>query len=593
MTASKRPPISMIDLLRHEMAASGVDGLFVCNDGRAAESGVFTKSRNSFSKVTGLEASHAVLLILPDKLYCAVDLDHYARVAKALRAKGVDVHPAGPDASERLVQYATSRRLVFDGTMLTADEGRRWYAACDRVNSTLVFSDFFSKMIHADEPEVLERASGSLYVVNGRQPESERACARLAALRDRLSPEDVYIVADPNYVSWVTGLRCRAFEDNAVHGALLVVSSDAAMLYTRPETVAESVRGYIRPIAVRDIDSPLPDVRGRALFLTEGADALTWGRLRETYRRQLAYVDPETDVGYTARVKKSAWELDCMQSAHIEDALVMCEIFAELDERLRAGYRVTEFEFAQQLSRARCASEGCFGDSFPPIVASGASAAAPHYESALGRQRRIARNELLLVDSGGHWCTGTTDITRCFAYGPVASDILHVSTLVLKGLLELTRRRFNDETPPAALDAQARNFLKSEGLDYPHTTGHGVGFGMCVHEPLVRISSRPTLPLRPGHVVTIEPAYYQPRRFGVRWENTLKVVEVNEAGGRYGFETLTLFPYDRNAFLPSELTDEERGQINAYHARVRSTLEITCRLSPRAQMWLRSQTEPL
>jgi Xaa-Pro aminopeptidase len=234
--------------------------------------------------------------------------------------------------------------------------------------------------------------------------------------------------------------------------------------------------------------------------------------------------------------------------------------------------------------------------SFDTIAGAGPHGAIVHYRPTARLNRRTEPGSLLLVDSGAQYLDGTTDVTRTVAIGEPSREMAERFTLVLKGHLALARVRFPQGTTGSALDALARAPLWSAGLDYDHGTGHGVGSYLGVHEGPQRISKAPsTVPLRPGMIVSNEPGYYKEGAYGIRIENLQFVTEPAPVPGgerpMLGFETLTLAPIDRRLIVREMLTDEERGQMDAYHARVLSV--VGPQVEPDVRAWLEEACAPL
>ena len=208
---------------------------------------------------------------------------------------------------------------------------------------------------------------------------------------------------------------------------------------------------------------------------------------------------------------------------------------------------------------------------------------------------RLTQDSVYLVDSGGQYSDGTTDITRTVAIGDPGPEVRRMFTLVLKGHIALDQARFPAGTTGTQLDVLARQYLWQEGFDYDHGTGHGVGVFLCVHEGPQRISKQASAAaLRPGMIVSNEPGYYRVGEFGIRCENLLVVTEAGDTGGdrpMLGFEALTLVPFDRRLVVPDLLDDEELGWLNAYHDRVRRALQPL--LAGDDLDWLLQATLPL
>ncbi|MFZ1430255.1 MAG: M24B family metallopeptidase, partial [Geminicoccaceae bacterium] len=231
---------------------------------------------------------------------------------------------------------------------------------------------------------------------------------------------------------------------------------------------------------------------------------------------------------------------------------------------------------AARLEQERAKDPLFRGPSFESISAHGPNAALPHYRVTATSNRPLTPDTLYLIDSGGQYLDATTDITRTVALGTPSEEMRERFTLVLKGMIAISLALFPEGTSGAQIDALARVALWRHGLDFDHGTGHGVGSYLCVHEGPARISKLGTAPLKPGMILSNEPGYYKQDAYGIRTEN-LVAVEARgtpESGDRplLGFRTLTLCPIDRRLIEPMLLTAEERGWLDAYHARVREEL---------------------
>jgi Xaa-Pro aminopeptidase len=226
--------------------------------------------------------------------------------------------------------------------------------------------------------------------------------------------------------------------------------------------------------------------------------------------------------------------------------------------------------------------------SFPTIAGAGPDGAIVHYRVTLGTNRRIAPGELFLIDSGGQYEDGTTDITRTVAVGEPTEEMRARFTLVLKGHIAIARSVFPDGTSGAQLDSFARRHLWEAGLDFDHGTGHGVGSYLSVHEGPARISKLGTVALKRGMILSNEPGYYKTGAYGIRIENLVLVIEAPEVAGSEKalntFETLTLAPIDRRLVRGEMLSAEEITWLDRYHAPI---------LDPPATAWLAAATRPL
>ena len=234
------------------------------------------------------------------------------------------------------------------------------------------------------------------------------------------------------------------------------------------------------------------------------------------------------------------------------------------------------------------------GPSFDTIAGAGAHGAVVHYRATRTTNRRLEMGQLFLLDSGGQYLDGTTDVTRTLAIGEPTREMRDRFTRVLKGHIALASVRFPDGTVGMELDALARQYLWAEGLDYNHGTGHGVGSYLGVHEGPQGISKRSRTALKPGMVVSNEPGYYKTGAYGIRIENLQAVVPAadSEAGRKMlGFETLTLVPIDRRLIDRAMLTADEVAWLDSYHARVHD--KLTPLLDKATAAWLESVTQAI
>ena len=288
---------------------------------------------------------------------------------------------------------------------------------------------------------------------------------------------------------------------------------------------------------------------------------------------------------------KNAVEVDGMREAHLEDGLIMEQFLYWLS--MHAG-QVNEWEAACELGRLRATVPGYRGDSFETISAYGPSAALPHYSTPVSGSSLLEARGLYLVDSGGQYLFGTTDITRTVPMGACTPLEKEDYTLVLRGHIQLAMAVFPAGTAGCQIDALAREPLWQARRNFGHGTGHGVGFFLGVHEGPQDIRQNfNAQPLLPGMIVSDEPGIYREGMHGIRHENLLLVRSVgsNEFGSWLGFETLTLCHIDTSCLDVSLLTADERAWLNAYNARVFTTLGP--RLSPAEAEWLRSKTLPI
>ena len=297
-----------------------------------------------------------------------------------------------------------------------------------------------------------------------------------------------------------------------------------------------------------------------------------------------------------SKSRKTAKEAEHIRQAMEQDGAALCEFFAWL-EGAWAGERITELTIDEQLTAARARRPNFVSLSFSTIAAFNANGAMPHYRATEKAHAVIHGNGLLLIDSGGQYLGGTTDITRMVPVGTPTADQKADCTRVLKGMIALSRATFPKGILSPLLDAIARAPIWADQVDYGHGTGHGVGYFMNVHEgPQVIAYQAPTTPqtaMLPGMITSIEPGTYRPGNWGVRIENLVLTREAGQSdfGQFLNFETLTLCPIDTRCIDIAQLSTAERQWLNDYHA------EVAIRVAPLLEgaplQWLRERTQPI
>ena len=408
-----------------------------------------------------------------------------------------------------------------------------------------------------------------------------------------------HVVSSVDDIAWLTNLRGADVSYNPVFLAHLLIERNAATLYVGDG----KIDGALHAILVADgvqikpygqVGYALKTLPAHAILLLDPR-RVTYG-LREQVSAQvrvLEAINPSTLM----KSRKTAQEATHIRGSMAADGAAMCEFYAWFEAALGAE-RVTEITVDEQLSAARARQPGFVGLSFPTIAGFNANGAMPHYRATVESHAVIEGDGLLLIDSGGQYLGGTTDITRVWAIGDVSDAMKRDYTRVLKGTLALSRAKFPRGTLSPMLDALARAPLWEHGLEFGHGTGHGVGYFLNVHEGPQSISKaipEAHMAMEPGMVTSIEPGVYRPGQWGVRIENlVLNIPAQTPEGDTFAemleFETLTLCPIDTRCIERNLLRADEVAWLNAYHALVRERLAL--RVSGDALAWLNARTAP-
>ncbi len=409
-----------------------------------------------------------------------------------------------------------------------------------------------------------------------------------------------HLLSSLDDIAWLTNLRGSDVECNPVFLAhLLLQPGDRATLFVSRRKLDDAL---VAALAADGIG--IADYESTSVSLAElgaGDSLLLDGRrvasvIAAAIPAEVACIDA-ANPSTALKAIKTAAELDHIRDVMRRDGAALVRAFRRLEQRLAAGMIVTELDVDRLLHGERSAQPGWIGESFATIAGYQANGALPHYRATPESHSTLHPKGLLLIDSGGQYLGGTTDITRVLALGETTSEQRRDATLVLKGMIALSRARFPHGASGPQLDALARAPLWAAGMDYGHGTGHGVGYFLNVHEGPhgIRppVAGGALVALEPGMISSIEPGLYKPGRHGIRHENLAVVVDAerSEFGEFLAFETLTMCPFDRRALEPGLLNPEERAWLDDYHANVRAALSPL--LEDADLEWLNRHCAPL
>jgi len=395
-------------------------------------------------------------------------------------------------------------------------------------------------------------------------------------------------------IAWVLNIRSRDVNCNPVATSFLYLSPAGSTLFIKEEKIDAATRAYLADngVAVAPYASAyefLAQLPDNARVLIEAMR--TSGRTLDTLgQRAVVGASP---VPLMKATKNSTQIAGIRRSMEIDGAALV-GAFMEIERMMHSGETLTEMAVSDILTRFRSQQPGYFDESFETIAGYGPHGAIVHYSATPESSSTIEPHGLLLIDSGAQYLTGTTDITRTIALGTPTTQERHDFTLVMKGHIALATAIFPEGTRGGQLDALARQFLWKEGLSYLHGTGHGVGHFLNVHEgpQSIRLNDVPAT-LVPGMLTSNEPGLYRAGIHGIRCENLVLTTEAfaTDFGRFYRFETMTLFPFDRNLFDTAIMTPEEINWVNGYHNEVYNRLLPL--LTPEQAEWLRTKTMPL
>ncbi|MCR9085555.1 MAG: aminopeptidase P family protein [Rhodobacteraceae bacterium] len=430
----------------------------------------------------------------------------------------------------------------------------------------------------------------------GRSSAEKRA---LVAEALRQTGDESAVLTLPDSIAWLLNIRGSDIARIPVPHAFAIIHADGSVdLFVAPEKTAGLGDGLG------------PDVRLHEPGAFPAALGALTGQVRLD-KQSMPYAVPmlieagnvryDRDPCLLPKACKTAAELDGTREAHLRDGAAMVEFLHWLNGQADAlghtDHALSEIDVVTALEGFRRSTNQLRDISFETICGAGPNGAIVHYRVTRETNRILRAGELLLVDSGGQYLDGTTDITRTIALGPPESEACACYTRVLQGMIAISRARWPVGLAGRDLDALARYELWQAGLDYDHGTGHGVGTYLSVHEGPQRLSRQSGEKLRPGMILSNEPGYYREGAFGIRIENLIAVEEAPAVPGGDAqrrmlcFETLTYVPLDRRLIAVDMLTQAQRTWIDAYHAETRRRLGD--RVSANARIWLETATAPL
>lgn len=421
-------------------------------------------------------------------------------------------------------------------------------------------------------------------------------CDRIANILKGQGADSAVITA-PASIAWLLNIRGGDVMCTPLALSTAIIDATGHVnLFVNPNKVSDEIRRHFgNHVTLRsetDIEEGLHELTGQTVILDPDTTAVWFADTLNTAGAKLSFA---SDPIALPKATKNSAEIKATTEAHKRDGAALVKFLHWLDTQAQSGTE-TEISAAQKLERFRH-DTGVLRDlSFETISGAGANGAIVHYRASTATSATLEKGSLFLVDSGGQYQDGTTDVTRTVPIGTPNQEMRERFTLVLKGHISLATIRFPEGTSGHQLDVLARAALWSHGLDYDHGTGHGVGVFLGVHEGPQRIAKTPnSIALRPGMIVSNEPGYYKTGAYGIRIENLQYVTPPTSIlGGErdmLGFETLTLAPLHRDLIETKLLSPSEVGYINSYHARVWA--EISPRVTGEVKNWLKSACRPI
>ena len=550
--------------------------------------------------LSGFHGSVGTLIVTPTFAGLWADSRYWEQAAKELKGSSIELVkllPGQPGPLEGLAEQVPEGATVsVDGAVLALGSARTLESKLKERGAVLRTDIDLLSQVWEDRPVLPVQP---VYEHLPPQATVSRV-EKLAKLRETLLQRkaDAHFIATLDDIAWLFNLRGSDVSFNPVFVSFALIECGKATLFLDLGKVSDELRGILERegVALRDyaeINSALASLPASTRLLVDPA-RVTCGLLSHLKPevKLVEGLNPTT----LAKSQKSLDDAFHIRQAMEQDGAALCEFFAWLEVALGREV-VTELTIDEQLSAARARRPDFVSLSFNTIAAFNANGAMPHYHATEQEHAVIEGDGLLLIDSGGQYLGGTTDITRMVPVGTPTREQKHDCTRVLKGVIALSRAQFPKGILSPLLDSIARAPIWAESVDYGHGTGHGVGYFLNVHEgPQViayQAAAAPHTAMQPGMITSIEPGTYRPGRWGVRIENLVlnREAGTSEFGTFLKFETLTLCPIDTRCLEPSLLTHEELEWFDEYHLQVRERLSPL--LEGAALEWLLARTTPL
>ncbi|HEX4302965.1 MAG TPA: aminopeptidase P family protein [Rhizomicrobium sp.] len=567
--------------LRAELKTRGLDG-FVIPRSDAHQGEYVPKRDERLAWLTAFTGSAGAAVALMDKAAVFVDGRYTLQIRQQTDTSLfeprdlVEEGPAGWIANV----LPKGAKLGYDPWLHTAAAVEALRAAAEKAGGTLVPCDTNPiDAVWADQPDApLAKAIIQDMNLAGESAESKRT--RIAE-EVKAQGADAAVISLPDSICWLLNIRGNDVPHTPFALSFAIQHADGStdLFMDERKSSPELLKHLGNAVRLRNPGEFAPSLdalNGKTVVADPGtAAAAIFDRLTKAGAKIKRAADPVQ----LPKACKNPVEIEGTRKAHIRDGAALSNFLHWLAREAPNGH-LTEIDASKTLEGFRARTGALRDLSFDSISGAGSNGAVVHYRVNTATNRPIQNNEIFLIDSGGQYPDGTTDVTRTVIVGTPTPEMKDRFTRVLKGHIALATARFPEGTPGAALDAFARAALWQAGLDYDHGTGHGVGSYLSVHEGPQNISKRYTVtqPLKPGMICSNEPGYYKNGEYGIRIENLIVVSDAAPLPGGdpqrkfMTFETVTLAPIDLNLVEKNLLSPDELAWLNAYHARVRDTV---------------------
>lgn len=581
--------------LRQKMSENNIDAFIVYSaDPHMSE--YLPAEWQERSWLSGFTGSAGFVVITKDKAGLWTDGRYFVQAPEELQGSGIDLFKEGMDGTPNYIDWIISE-IPENGTVAVnaiATSHANWELLNEKLsakNKKLVDFPLLKEIWTERNPN----AQKNPVFVHPVERAGKSVNDKLSDIRQKMeeSGASVHIISSLDDVAWTLNLRGSDVQSNPVFLGYILLTKNEAKLFVDLEKLDVDARkqmddSWVKMLPYEEFYTELKNIKNEQILISPNGNQSIFEALKENNTFIKAAVP-----GNLMKAVKNKTELEGFRIVMQRDGVAMVKFLYWLTHT--AGKEnLNEFSIGEKLRGFRAEGKNFVGESFGSIVGFKENGAIMHYSAKNEGSKEVTNVDTILVDSGGQYLEGTTDITRTFALGTPSAEFKKDCTLALKGLIQLSMVKFPKGTRGVQLDAFARIALWKEGKDYNHGTGHGVGSFMNVHEGPQNIRKDMNMQeLIPGMVLSNEPGFYYENHYGIRHENLFAVTEreTTDYGTFYDFETLTICPFDRKVLDIGLLTQPEKDWMNKYHAWCKEKLEND--LEGEVKEWFLEQVKPL
>ncbi len=588
--------------LREEMAQRGID-IYVVPTSDFHDSEYVGEHFKARKFITGFTGSAGTAVITMTEAGLWTDGRYFVQAERQLEGSTVTLYRMGEEGVPTVDEFLAEKLpengcLGFDGRVIGGTWGRRMEKLAEKKNGTIHCNEDLIAIIWEDRPALSKEP---VFILEEKYAGKSTA-EKLAAVREAMEKEgaDYHILTSLYDIAWLLNVRGGDIECVPVVLSYLVLTEKECIWFLQEEIVDEKLRAYLNEnhITTRSYDAIYEyvlDIPANAKVLLSAGQVNY--RIVSSLNEDITIIDKPNPTLLMKAVKNQT-EVDNTRAAHVKDGVAVTKFMYWLKNNI-GKTKITEISASDYLENLRKEQENFLGISFNTISAYGANAAMMHYSATPESDTELKPEGFLLVDSGGHYYEGTTDITRTFALGPITDEMRTHFTAVCRSNMNLAHAKFLYGCTGLNLDILARGPLWEMGIDYKCGTGHGVGYLLNVHEGpngfrwRVVTERNDSGVLQEGMITTDEPGVYLEGKYGIRTENELVCHKSckNEYGQFMEFENITYAPIDLDAIDPEQMTKREREYLNEYHAMVYKTLSPY--MTEEENEWLKRYTRAI